>query len=137
MIGTAREIALEMFRCSDLDGEKYVFASWNRNDIRCICLDWDLNDEELDEVLCRLSSCLESGADIGQIRTIVETMLDERRAKRTVTVPAASLEMVMKLAGSELKRIADCAEQQGGGSAEDSLQEEKKVMLSLCAALEA
>ncbi|WP_426720285.1 hypothetical protein [Enterobacter cloacae complex sp. 285F6] len=27
MIGTAREIALEMFRHSDLDGEKYVFAA--------------------------------------------------------------------------------------------------------------
>jgi len=136
MIGTAREIALEMFRCSDLDGEKYAFASWNRNDIRSMCVDWDLNNEDLDEVMRRLSSCLESGADIGQIHAIVETMLDERRAKRTVTVPATSLEMVMKLAGSELKRIADCAEQ-GGGSAEDSLQEENKVMLSLCAALEA
>lgn len=65
MIGTAREIALEMFRHSDLDGEKYVFACWNRNDIRCVCLDWDLTDEELDEVLRRLSSCLESGADTG------------------------------------------------------------------------
>jgi hypothetical protein len=51
MIGTAREIALEMLRDSDLDGEKYVFASWSRNDIRGVCLDWDLTDEELDEVL--------------------------------------------------------------------------------------
>lgn len=99
MIGTAREIALEMFRHSDLDGEKYVFACWNRNDIRCVCLDWDLTDEELDEVLRRLSSCLESGADIGQIRAIVETMLDERREKRTVTIPAKSLALVMQLAG--------------------------------------
>ena len=106
MIGTAREIALEMLRCSDLDGEKYVFASWNRNDIRCVCLDWDLTDEELDEVLRRLSSCLESGADIGQIRAIVETMLDERREKRTVTIPAKSLALVMQLAGREMQRIA-------------------------------
>ncbi|HCI5455872.1 TPA: DUF1380 family protein, partial [Enterobacter kobei] len=116
MIGTAREIALEMLRCSDLDGEKYVFASWNRNDIRCVCLDWDLTDEELDEVLRRLSSCLESGADIGQIRAIVETMLDERREKRTVTIPAKSLALVMQLAGREMQRIAVCAED-GGGSA--------------------
>jgi hypothetical protein len=34
-----------------IDGEKYVFASWNRNDIPFVCLDWDLTDEELDEVL--------------------------------------------------------------------------------------
>jgi hypothetical protein len=33
MIGTAREIAIEMFVIRP-DGEKYVFASWNRNDIR-------------------------------------------------------------------------------------------------------
>ena len=136
MIGTAREIALEMFRHSDLDGEKYVFACWNRNDIRCVCLDWDLTDEELDEVLRRLSSCLESGADIGQIRAIVETMLDERHEKRSVTIPAKSLAVVMQRAGRELQRIADCAEQ-GGGSAEDTLKEENKVMQSLCAALEA
>jgi hypothetical protein len=30
MIGTAREIAIEMLRDDDNDGEKYVFASWSR-----------------------------------------------------------------------------------------------------------
>ena len=89
MIGTAREIALKCSGVPTFDGEKYVFASWNRNDIRSMCVDWDLNNEDLDEVMRRLSSCLESGVDIGQIHAIVETMLDERRAKRTVTVPAA------------------------------------------------
>jgi hypothetical protein len=34
MIGTAKEIAIEMLRDDDNDGEKYVFASWSRNDIR-------------------------------------------------------------------------------------------------------
>lgn len=106
MMGTAREIALEMLRCSDLDGEKYVYACWSRDDIRCVCLDWDLNNEELDEVLRRLSSCLESGADIGQIRAIVETLLDERKEKRTVTIPAKSLELAIQLAGKEIERLA-------------------------------
>ena len=106
MMGTAREIALEMLRYSDLDGEKYVYASWSRDDIRCVCLDWDLNNEEVDEVLRRLSSCLESGADIGQIRAIVETLLDERHEKRTVTIPAKSLELAIQLAGKEIERLA-------------------------------
>ena len=106
MIGTAREIALEMFKCPDLDGEKYVFASWNRNDIRFICVDWDLNDDELDEVMRRMSSCLESGADVGQIQAIVETMLKERREKGIVTIPAKSLALAIELADKEIERLA-------------------------------
>ncbi|MDU2081519.1 MULTISPECIES: hypothetical protein [Enterobacter] len=83
-----------------------------------------------------LSSCLESGADIGQIRAIVETMLDERREKRTVTIPAKSLALVMQLAGREMQRIAVCAED-GGGSAEETLKEENDVMMRLREALDA
>ncbi|HHA1186392.1 hypothetical protein UXO02_23570, partial [Enterobacter kobei] len=80
--------------------------------------------------------CLESGADIGQIRAIVETMLDERREKRTVTIPAKSLALVMQLAGREMQRIAVCAED-GGGSAEETLKEENDVMMRLREALDA
>lgn len=39
MMDTPRDIALEMFKCSDLDGEKCVFACWYGADIRSICLD--------------------------------------------------------------------------------------------------
>lgn len=130
MMGTAREIALEMLRYSDLDGEKYVYAIWSRDDIRCVCLDWDLNNEELDEVLRRLSSCLESGADIGQIRAIVETLLDERHEKRTVTIPAKSLELAIQLAGKELERLALNQEI-------DALKETNAVMQDLRRALNA
>lgn len=38
MIGTAKEIAIEMLRDDDNDGEKFVFASWSRNDIRGLCI---------------------------------------------------------------------------------------------------
>ncbi|PKA32787.1 hypothetical protein CWR41_00445 [Cedecea lapagei] len=130
MIGTAREIALQMLSCSDLDGEKFVYASWNRDDIRCICLDWDLSNEELDEVLSRLSSCLASGADIGQIRSIVEVLLNERHEKRTVTVPAKSLATAMQLAGKEMERIA-CSE------GIEALKEKKEVLQELRIALNA
>lgn len=106
MMGTAREIALEMLRCSDLDGEKYVYASWSRDDIRCICLDWDLSDEEVDQVLEKLHTHLECGGDVGQIRAIVETLLDERKEKRTVNIPAKSLELAIQLAGKEIERLA-------------------------------
>ncbi|WP_370967949.1 hypothetical protein [Enterobacter wuhouensis] len=130
MIGTAREIALQMLSFSDLDGEKFVYASWNRDDIRCICLDWDLSNEELDEVLSRLSSCLESGADIGQIRSIVEVLLDERHEKRAVTVPAKSLATAMQLAGKEMERLA-CSE------GIEALKEKKEVLQELRIALNA
>lgn len=106
MIGTPREIALEMFKCSDLDGEKCVFACWYGADIRSICLDWDLSDEDVKRVLERLNAQLECGGDFGPIRGIVDDFLDEKRALRTVTIPATSLEVVMQLAGKEMEHLA-------------------------------
>ena len=105
MIGTPREIALEMFKCSDLDGEKCVFACWYGADIRSICLDWDLSDEDVKRVLERLNAQLECGGDFGPIRGIVDDFLDEKRALRTVTIPAMSPEVVMQLAGKEMERL--------------------------------
>ncbi|EKY3919892.1 DUF1380 family protein [Enterobacter hormaechei] len=136
MIGTAREIALEMFRCADLDVEKYVFASWDSNDIRSICVDWDLSSDEIETIMERLSTTLDYGGCVSLIHGIVEEMIEEKREHRTVTIPATSLEMVMQLAGREMQRIAVCAED-GGGSAEETLKEENDVMMSLRAALEA
>lgn len=136
MIGTAREIALEMFRCADLDVEKYVFASWDSNDIRSICVDWDLSSDEIKTIMERLSTTLDYGGCVSLIHGIVEEMIEEKREHRTVTIPATSLEMVMQLAGREMQRIAVCAED-GGGSAEETLKEENDVMMSLRAALEA
>ncbi|ECY4131443.1 DUF1380 domain-containing protein [Salmonella enterica subsp. enterica serovar Infantis] len=136
MIGTAREIALEMFRCADLDAEKYVFASWDSNDIRSICVDWDLSSDEIETIMERLSTTLDYGGCVSLIHGIVEEMIEEKREHRTVTIPATSLEMVMQLAGREMQRIAVCAED-GGGSAEETLKEENDVMMSLRAALEA
>lgn len=136
MIGTAREIALEMFRCADLDAEKYVFASWDSNDIRSICVDWDLSSDEIETIMERLSTTLDYGGCVSLIHGIVEEMIEEKREHRTVTIPATSLEMVMQLAGREMQRIAVCAED-GGGSAEETLKEENDVMMSLRAALDA
>jgi len=136
MIGTAREIALEMFRCADLDAEKYIFASWDSNDIRSICVDWDLSSDEIETIMERLSTTLDYGGCVSLIHGIVEEMIEEKREHRTVTIPATSLEMVMQLAGREMQRIAVCAED-GGGSAEETLKEENDVMMRLRAALEA
>ena len=136
MIGTAREIAIEMLSDTESDGEKYVFASWSRNDIRSLCIDWDLSTEEIDTVLERLDHCMKYGADVPVIHGIVEEMMEEKRENRRVTVPAASLAVVMLLAGKEMERIADCAER-GGGSAADTLKDENDIMLTLRAALDA
>jgi hypothetical protein len=116
--GTAREIALEMFRHSDLDGEKYVFACWNRNDIRCVCLDWDLTDEELDEVLRRLSSvrrCV--SARYGRLSK--PCSMSDAKANRDYSREIAGLSHA---AWDGMQRIAVCAED-GGGSAEETLKE--------------
>ncbi len=61
MIGTAREVISEMLKHSDLDSKRFVFATWDRDDIRSTCLDWDLSDDELDETLRRVNINLECG----------------------------------------------------------------------------
>lgn len=136
MLGTAKEIAIEMLQDTDNDGEKFVFASWSRNDIRSLCIDWDLSDEEIDVVMERLEAELHPAGCAPIIYNIVEEMTEEKRKHRNVTVPAAALAVVMQLAGREMQRIAACAEE-GGGSAEVTLKEENDVMMSLCAALDA
>lgn len=134
MIGTAMEIALDMLKMADIHGNKYVYACWDRDDIRCVTGDWDLNNEELNEVMRRFSSCLETGADVSLIHDVVRVMMDERRKKRSVTVPTASLEIIMQLAGKEMERIADGAEL-GGRSA--GLKEEHDAWLTVYTALDA
>ncbi len=136
MIGTAKEIAIEMLRDDDNDGEKFVFASWSRNDIRGLCIDWDLSDEEIDVVMERLEAELYPSGCVPLIYNIVEMMVEEKRKHRNVTIPAAALAVVMQLAGKEMERIAICAED-GGGSAAETLKEENEVMLRLHAALNA
>ena len=75
MIGTAKEIAIEMLRDDDNDGEKFVFASWSRNDIRGLCIDWDLSDEEIDVVMERLEAELYPSGCVPLIYNIVEMMV--------------------------------------------------------------
>jgi hypothetical protein len=77
MIGTAKEIAIEMLRDDDNDGEKFVFASWSRNDIRGLCIDWDLSDEEIDVVMERLEAELYPSGCVPLIYNIVEVMVEE------------------------------------------------------------
>lgn len=136
MIGTARDIAIRMLGASDNDGEKFVFASWDSNDIRSICVDWDLSSDEIETIMERLSTTLDYGGCVSLIHGIVEEMMEEKREHRSVTIPAKSLAMVMQLAGREMQRIAVCAED-GGGSSEETLKEENDVMMSLRAALDA
>jgi hypothetical protein len=45
-----------MLRDDDNDGGEICIASWSRNDIRGLCIDWDLSDEEIDVVMERLEA---------------------------------------------------------------------------------
>ena len=74
------------------------------------------------------------GGDIGQIHQIVNEILDERRSKRTVEIPASSLEIIMELAEKEIKRFTDQVEHEGGNKTQ-ILNNERGVMDSLRDAL--
>jgi hypothetical protein len=56
MIGTAKEIAIEMLRDDDNDGEKFVSPAGAGMIFAVLCIDWDLSDEEIDVVMERLEA---------------------------------------------------------------------------------
>ncbi|MFK3663586.1 hypothetical protein ACI2I2_24275 [Scandinavium sp. NPDC088450] len=99
MFATAAEIAVHMLTRGKNPQERFVFACWSLEDIRAAISDWELNDDDLRIVHERLSGEFESGADVPVIERVVEELIEERRESRTVTIPAASLQMVMQLAG--------------------------------------
>lgn len=130
MIATATDIAMHMLKRGEIPDEHFVFFCWGVEDIRAATRDWVLNDSDLQIVHERLNDAFENGAEYPVIENIVTEMFEERRETRTVSIPASALETVMQLAGREMERIADCAEQ-GGGSAEETLKGENEVMRML------
>ncbi|EPS1993327.1 conjugative transfer relaxase/helicase TraI domain-containing protein [Enterobacter hormaechei] len=107
MIGTAKEIAIEMLRDDDNDGEKFVFASWSRNDIRGLCIDWDLSDEEIDVVMERLEAELYPSGCVPLIYNIVEMMVEEKRKHRKTRFTFGELMMTTAELSEQLPEIQE------------------------------
>lgn len=118
------------------EGEHIFVFTLTRGEVRHIAQDWNLSDDELETVMQRLSMAFEYGAEVKVIHDIAEELIDERRAVRNVTVPASTLEKIMLLAGSEMKRLYAVAEE-GGGDAMEFIREEQEAMRTMRAALDA
>ncbi len=58
MIGTAEKLPLKCCVVPTSMARSTFSPAGTEMIIRCVCLDWDLTDEELDEVLRRLSPAL-------------------------------------------------------------------------------
>ncbi|EKK3319334.1 DUF1380 family protein [Salmonella enterica] len=118
------------------EGERVFVFTLTRGEVRHIAQDWNLSDDELEIVMQRLGTAFEYGAEVKVIHDIVDELTEERRAARSVTVPAVTLEKVMMLAGSEMKRLYVVAED-GGGNVETFIREEQEAMRAIRAVLDA
>ncbi|ELW8596598.1 DUF1380 family protein [Salmonella enterica] len=118
------------------EGERVFVFALTRGEVRHIAQDWNLSDDELEIVMQRLGTAFEYGAEVKVIHDIVDELTEERRAARSVTVPAVTLEKVMMLAGSEMERLYVVAED-GGGNVETFIREEQEAMRAIRAALDA
>lgn len=118
------------------EGERVFVFTLTRGEVRHIAQDWNLSDDVLEAVMQRLGTAFEYGAEVKVIHDIVEELMEEQRAARNVTVPAVTLEKVMALAGSEMKRLYAVAEE-GGGNPMEFIREEQEAMRTMRAALDA
>ncbi|EBR8575397.1 DUF1380 family protein [Salmonella enterica] len=118
------------------EGERVFVFTLTRGEVRHIAQDWNLSDDELEIVMQRLGTAFEYGAEVKVIHDIVDELTEERRAARSVTVPAVTLEKVMMLAGSEMERLYAVAED-GGGDVGTFIREEQEAMWAIRAALDA
>lgn len=115
------------------EGERVFVFTLTRGEVRHIAQDWNLSDDELEIVMQRLGTAFEYGAEVKVIHDIVDELTEERRAARSVTVPAVTLEKVMI---SEMERLYAVAED-GGGDVETFIREEQEAMWAIRAALDA
>ncbi|ECC3917683.1 DUF1380 domain-containing protein, partial [Salmonella enterica subsp. diarizonae] len=107
--------ALSELLSLDVEEGEHVFVfTLTRGEVRHIAQDWNLSDDVLEAVMQRLGTAFEYGAEVKVIHDIVEELMEELRAVRSVTVPAVTLEKVMALAGGEMKRLYAVAEEGGG-----------------------
>ncbi|MFJ5375198.1 hypothetical protein ACIPTP_21985 [Pectobacterium versatile] len=137
MYGTVGEIACELERELGLD-EKFTVLVWSASDVRHYGQDYDPTDEEIESVLEFLADAGGDGnrcVGIDTIMTVLEERWQEKQKNRCVAIPVKHLEIVMTLAGQEMKRLAVCAED-GGGDVAAFLAGENTALKSIREAIE-
>ncbi|MEQ9883273.1 hypothetical protein ABRP83_13965 [Pectobacterium brasiliense] len=137
MYGTVGEIASELEKEFGQD-ERITVLVWSANDVREYGQDYSPSDDEIESVLEFIADAGGDGnrcVGIDTIMTFLEERWQEKQKNRSVAIPVKHLEIVMTLAGQEMKRLAVFAED-GGGDAAAFLAEENGALKSIREAIE-
>ncbi|WP_342356046.1 hypothetical protein [Pantoea stewartii] len=110
---------------------------WTKNDVLAVLDDSRITDEIADEILRRIEwqgGQHDSGVGLDALQGIAQSLLDEAEQAREATVPAAALEIALRVAW-DFMRLEDA--QSGEGAAARLYPDETKALLRVSAALRA
>lgn len=136
MYGTVNELCARLRSCFKPD-ELMTLIIWTKNDVLAVLDDSRITDEIADEILRRIEwqdGQHDSGVGLDALQGIAQSLLDEAEQAREATVPAAALEIALRVAWSFM-RLEDA--QSGEGAAARLYPHETQALLRVSAALRA
>lgn len=136
MYGTVNDIC-EQLRHFYRSDELMTLIIWTKEDVRDVLDDTQLTDETADEILQQIDGIKdqhEYGVSLETLQAVLDSIREEERQAREATVPAAALEIALRVAW-DFMRLEDA--QSGEGAAARLYPDETKALLRVSAALRA
>ncbi|WP_256853693.1 DUF1380 family protein [Pantoea sp. Fr+CA_20] len=136
MYGTVNEIC-ERLRQRYKSDELMTLIIWTKEDVLSVLDNVRITDETADEILQQidgLDSQHEYGVSLETLQAVLDNIREEERHAREATVPAAALEIALRVAW-DFMRLEDA--QSGEGAAARLYQDETQALLRVSAALRA
>jgi len=136
MYGTVNEIC-EQLRQRYKSDELMTLIIWTKEDVRDVLDNVQITDETADEILQQidgLDALHECGVSLETLQAVLDNIREEERQAREATVPAAALEIALRVAW-DFMRLEDA--QSGEGAAARLYPQETQALLRVSAALRA
>ncbi|WP_367144391.1 DUF1380 family protein [Pantoea stewartii] len=136
MYGTVNEIC-EQLRLRYKSDELMTLIIWTKEDVRDVLDSAQITDETADEILQQidgLDAQHEYGVSHETLQAVLDSIREEERQAREATVPAAALEIALRVAW-DFMRLEDA--QSGEGAAARMYPQETQALLRVSAALRA
>lgn len=136
MYGTVNEIC-EQLRQRYKSDELMTLIIWTKEDVRDVLDSAQITDETADEILQQIdgiSDQHEYGVSLETLQAVLDNIREQERQAREVTVPAAALEIALRVAW-DFMRLEDA--QSGEGAAARLYPHETQALFHVSAALRA
>lgn len=114
MYGTVNEIC-EQLRLRYKSDELMTLIIWTKEDVRDVLDSAQITDETADEILQQIdgiSDQHEYGVSLETLQAVLDNIREEERQAREVTVPAAALEIALRVAW-DFMRLKDAQSGEG------------------------